>query len=321
MPFKTTLLYLVGVVYSLVVSIRKKLYDWGVFSSFRPKAYTISVGNLAAGGAGKTPCVIFLAEMLLKKGACGVVLRPYKALQEKATKPIRAERDMPAALIGDEAAVVLHRVPQALVWVGNKQAAARLLDQQGGQYIIIDDGFQHFGIKRDCDIVVIDAHNPFSRGRLFRERPEALSRADYIILNEKHKPCDCSAVKQAIRRYSSAPIIHARYVLDGFYDRTGAVVSIEKGTKVALFCAIAEPVYFKETVDLSGLEVLDSLFLPDHESCFFEALDAFWQKAQSRGAQYLLCTEKDIVKYKPLFPELCWLKISMQIDEADLFMF
>src|SRR5262245_6209087 len=112
-----TALFILSLLFSLIVFFRKKLYDYGLFSSYIPKAYTINVGNIFAGGSGKTPCTLYLGEMLSKKYACSIVSRPYKA--KNASK--KAQQVLPTddpELVGDEAALLARRLSNVRVFSG-----------------------------------------------------------------------------------------------------------------------------------------------------------------------------------------------------------
>lgn len=313
--------YLVSLFYWTVVAINKKLYELGLFEKVRTKAYTISVGNIVAGGAGKTPFVLYLAELLSRKGLCGVVLRPYKALHEGNKEPVQVLPEMSAAQIGDEAALISRRLPAVFVWVGKKAAAACALDRScpkdSLKYIIVDDGFQHFALERDCDIVIVDAHNVFGKGRLLRERPSALSRADLIVVNEKHTPCVFESVAKELRAYATAPLIHVRYKVDGFFDGSGNRLILPKNSHVALFCGLADPTSFTEILRAQGYHIVSVLMLQDHEAIVESRLDEFVRVSKARGVDWIVCTEKDIVKVNATNFPLCYLKIDVEVLSGE----
>ena len=299
----------ISFVYGCVVAVKKKLYDWKIFSSYKPKAYTISVGNIVAGGAGKTPCTIFLAELLSKYGPCTVVVRPYKASHENDMSPLQVHKDLTVSICGDEAKLIANRVPSASVWVGNKAQTARFVDESS-RYIVVDDGFQHFALQRDCDIVVLDAKNPFGKNRLRREAPTSLSRADLVIVNFKEEVFEFD--EEAVRIYTKAPIIYAHYQVDGFFDLHDMPKQVPPGTKVALFSAIADDKPLRACLEKLGLDIVKTLTLNDHEKITNEQLRSLFSEAM-----ICICTEKDRVKLAASDLPICWLKVSLRLSDPD----
>jgi len=315
------ILFVFSFFFSLASLLRKKLYQIGVFSSYRPRAYTISIGNITSGGSGKTPCTLYVAEFFQEKASCGIVLRPYKAKNAKK-KPVRVTQSADPSVVGDEACLLARRLPNATIWSGQKKEAAKCADHDGVEVLIIDDGFQHFGLKRDLDFVIIDAHTPFGYGKvlpygLLRELPSALCRADLILCNSKCETCTTKGLENEIRTYSAAPIIHVGYKFDGIYDKHNRKLSLSSATKVALFCGIATPESFTAFVQNAGFCVVDTLYIEDHEAPKQDALNRFSDACKEKGAEMLLCTQKDFVKTPESTLALGWVKISLQIFEGE----
>ena len=151
-----------GPFYSQAMRIRSSLYKRGILKTHRLQVPVISVGNLTMGGSGKTPVVIYLAEMLLASGyKPGVVSRGYKG-QAKADVTIVSDSNailVDAAAAGDEPYLIAKRVREAVVATGRKRhlPCREAIEKYGCDIIILDDGYQHLQVQRDIDLVLFDA--------------------------------------------------------------------------------------------------------------------------------------------------------------------
>jgi tetraacyldisaccharide 4'-kinase len=317
------LLGLLSLAFRAGVAIRKKFLR----PSYRPRAFTISVGNIVAGGTGKTPFTIFLAEWLASaQHSTAVLLRGYKALAEKQDEPsLFRGGGAQAEVVGDEACLIGRRVPDALVIAGkNKVKGAALADSREIQVLIVDDGMQHLKLARDLEIVMIDNQNPFGYGHLLprgllREPLSALKRADLVVLTCRNGQTPQDAVRSIIQSHTSAPIVTGRYVYEGLFDLNDCPCKTVTGMKVGVFTAIAKPEQFALSIVALGLDVVTKQFAPDHEAFDPRRLQAFANEALSRGAQLLVCTEKDRVKLADnLYFQLpvYWLKIGFEIEPS-----
>ena len=195
--------------YYIGIKLRGLLYWMGIFRSRKLPAKVISVGNLTVGGTGKTPFVLYLAEKLSKGSKVGVLSRGYGA----GSKAMEDDENM--------------ALPENVVRATNPDrfsAGQKLIKEQGVQTIILDDGFQHLSLKRDVDIVLIDATNPFGKGRLMpagilREPLASLNRADIFVLTHVDlvTPEQLNALEQKLKRYNKKIVkaIHKpQYLVD-----------------------------------------------------------------------------------------------------------
>ena len=179
----------------------------------------------------------------------------------------------------------------------SSKTAARL----GADVILLDDGMQHRGIARDFEVVVMDLLDPFGQGYylprgLLREGKKALSRADLIILNHLQDFERFEQVRRQISSSTSAPVVGTRLEVIGCFDAKGDQLHHIRGLKVGIFCGIAHPEYFRDTIDKLGAEVVGEWFFPDHDALDLEKLLPFSEQCKEKGAEILLCTEKDYVK-------------------------
>jgi tetraacyldisaccharide 4'-kinase len=196
-------LALAAVGYSLVIRLRNFLYSTGWRKAHCVNAVVFSIGNITAGGTGKTPLVIWLCNILTQnsnlsraesrelktqKYGCAILTRGYKATQNSNLS--RAEsRELKTQNYGDEPAILAEECPQVKVIVNPDRiaAAAEAINKFGAKVIILDDGFQHRRLARDLDIVTIDATEPFGYFKLIpagllREPVTALKRAHAAII-------------------------------------------------------------------------------------------------------------------------------------------
>lgn len=271
----------------------------------------ISVGGLTMGGAGKSPFVLYLAQKLSEAGRNPAILtRGYRRKSRLDVIVPRGE----SALVpdtGDEAQMFIQR-GVAHVGIGaNRYEVGRKMEQQLRPGVfLLDDGFQHFALKRDRNIVLIDALDPlggglFPMGRL-RESFSALARATAIVMTraEQSHP----GIEQLIRRYNPrALIFRARVVPE----------ALPLGTYGA-FCGLGQPRTFWRTLDQLGIQVVCRLQFPDHHR--YTEADLRDIERQAAGAEALLTTEKDMMNLPPgVTPPLpihC-LRIGIQIDNEQ----
>lgn len=310
-------LWICSLFFGFLVACRRLLYRIGLKKSYRLPGYTISVGNMVAGGTGKTPLTIYLAKQLSGRQVA-VVLRSYKA---KAICPVQLSEVNDPEVVGDEACIIARQVPEVAVWVAKKKGeAAKKAVENGAQVVIIDDGFQHLAIKSDFHIVVIDIENPYGYGYLLprgtlRESLSGLKRADLVVLNcRQEDPTQAEKIEEKLREYTLAPIVKAVMKVTGIFDLEDAKRELEKGQKVALFCGIGKPEQFVKTAEGFGVSVVGMLAVQDHEAVGKDRLVEFANEMRERGASLLLCTEKDRVKLEghcslPVY----WVKVEMDL--------
>jgi tetraacyldisaccharide 4'-kinase len=322
-------LFLFSCIYEQGIKLRKLLYQKGYKKQYRPQAFTISIGNITAGGTGKTPFTIFLAQKLMEQYKLAVLTRGYKSKTESATAPIVIQEKAIYDDVGDEACVLARKLPQIPIYVGkDRTASAKLAVENGAEILLLDDGMQHLKLYRDLEIVIIDAQNPFGYGYLLprgllREPISALARADLVVINRASLIDKSSDLEALVRDKTLAPIMKTDMIFAGTYDMQGEKVELVKGTKVALFCAIGNPRSFYELVKRLGLEIVHYKYLVDHAEFDEMALEAFAETSHALGASYLICTEKDIVKLSPhqecTLPILS-LRVQLQVLDGQKFL-
>jgi tetraacyldisaccharide 4'-kinase len=279
--------------YWLGTTARNALYDAGLLAQARVGAPVVSVGNLTVGGTGKTPMVVLLANRAVREGRkVAVVARGYGAVADAHGNT-------------DEVALIAARCPGARVVVGpDKTASARRAVEQGADFVIVDDGLQHRRLHRDAEVVMVDARAPFGNGSVLpggplREPPGGLARASVIVLThgETLEAGQRQTVLTQVRAFRlPVPVVWAEHVATGVRPVTGGALAPAEslaGRDLFLFCGIASPEGFRQTVETLGGRVSGVLAFPDHHD--FTATDMARVRAAARAA-CLLCTEKDALK-------------------------
>jgi tetraacyldisaccharide 4'-kinase len=297
----------------------------------------LSVGNLTAGGTGKTPLVIAIGEGLSVRGAGVAVLsRGYRGSAERAGALVSDGRGGAAPAweeVGDEPALIARRLPGAAVIIGANRAAAwrRFAGTLPPGVVILDDGFQHLAIARDEDLVLWDATERIDhaallpRGRL-REPLSALSRATAVVITriEQAEPGAAAAVEDLVReRRQDLPLFRARF-------EPRCVIEVATGKEVTLDRLVAVPVVaaagvgrfesFAALLTRVGARVVDEIPFPDHHPYRREDVDRIVARARRAAAGLILTTEKDAVKLERLVRpgESVWaVRLDVRIDPQE----
>jgi tetraacyldisaccharide 4'-kinase len=297
-------LYDLSLAYRGLVALRRWLYARGIFESARLPVPVIVVGNVMAGGAGKTPVVIEIVRHLQRAGwQPGVVSRGYGRQIAAGDEPagdgpdgsgcLAVTQDTPVALSGDEPALV-HRATGAPVWVGADRANAALAllaAHPGVNVIVSDDGLQHLALQRDIEICVFDARGVGNGWLLpagpLREPWPRRPAVDFVLhtgaqISKDHQP--------------NYPITRqlAPYAIRADSSRT-ALVDLQ-GQALHAVAAIAQPEAFFSMLRQQGLTLAHTTALPDHYN-FDSWLSSIY------GLEPLICTEKDAVKLWPHYPQ------------------
>jgi len=307
------------------------LYALGVFRQQSLALRVISVGNITLGGTGKTPAVIQIARLLLKSQRHpAVVSRGYGREDESA---IEVVSDGSKVLVdaksgGDEPVLIGSLLPGVPVVVGSDRHRAAVLAQQKFKTdtIVLDDGFQHIRLKRDLDIVLVDAVDPFGNGKLFpagvlREPLTALTRANVVLITGADKAEDLDGLKRVIRRNTRARIFTARQIPVDITDITSGDTRPHdalRGTAVLAFSGIARPASFAALLRTLGADIRAEIAYPDHYAYKKSDLTTLLERAAAANASMIITTEKDAVRLKHLNPDGIWaLGIELNIVENN----
>lgn len=273
-----------------------------------PQVPVICVGNLTAGGAGKTPTVIALIERLSARGRkVHVVSRGYGG---SLTGPVRVvEAQHSAAEVGDEPLLLSAFAP---VWVSRDRAAGvRAAEAAGAEVILMDDGFQNPAVKPALSLVVVDAGKGFGNTRCIPAGPlrepvaAGLARADLVLTIG-----DAQAQAQFDARWGPLPVPHLRGAL-----RPLQMGMDWKGERLLAFAGIADPARFFATLRAEGAELVRGEALSDHEMLSETLLRRLEAEAAAAGAQ-LVTTEKDAARLPAQWrPKVLTLVVRLKLDD------
>lgn len=303
--------------------IRNYLYDKDFLPVTSAGSFVLSIGNLTWGGTGKTPMTASIASHFLSKSyRVAIISRGFK----RQSKGLRLVSDGKKLLetdwqqAGEEPFWLASRIPRAIVVVSEKRKQALdFLSTYNPHLILMDDGFQHRKVFRNFDLVLVDSSENLLKQKVLpfgklREPVDSLKRADAIILTQA-KESNARTLKW-IDENISAPVFHANYEAHN--------ADVFAGKKVAAFCGIGAPRHFFQLIEEDGGLLFWKKKFPDHHYYTRDDLLRVESEAIIAGAELLLTTEKDWVKFRdfrfrlPLVPVKAELKIVEQSDLFDL---
>jgi len=304
------------------VSARHWLYDKGWLKIRRAPLPVISIGNILAGGTGKTQLALFLANKYIEAGyRVAILSRGYRRVKRIKDPFVVDTKVHSPQDTGDEPWLMAARLPQACVIVSRDRfQGAQLAQQKGADLVILDDGMQHRRLARDVEIVIVQSSNPFGGGHFLpkgglRENPKRLKEADCIVVNG-----DLSVeLKESLQKIKPGCLmIEMKIVPSGVRDLQGNALSL-KGVSVGVFCGIGNPQNFVTTVHQLEAQIVDTLFLADHRSPSKKVLEKFGLRTQEKGGKWLVCTEKDKIKLPPLSSSLSigWVQSDVSISAEN----
>jgi 3-deoxy-D-manno-octulosonic-acid transferase len=291
----------------------------------------ISIGGVGMGGSGKTPMVEYLAERTHAAGFEPAILtRGYRRRSIARRVVVKAGESVPVSLTGDEAQTLL-RGGYAHLGIGaDRWSTGSLLEKMYHPGVfLLDDGFQHWRLARDLDIVLIDSLNPFASGSVFplgglREPLSALRRADAFVITRTLPRREYRGLFNQLRSLNvHAPIFRAMveplYWVNG---RTGQPGHPPEGP-LAAFCGLANPASFWETLKTLRIQPVFTWVFGDHHGYQWTELQRLAEQARVHSSSVLLTTEKDAANLPErageilmdASVELYWLKIGVQVDD------
>ena len=293
-PLVRLLLWPLSVIYGAIVRVRVWLYAHGWLKKRRLKGKVISVGNLTVGGTGKTPLVIWLAEKFLADGKRVAILsRGYRGADGTS----------------DEIALMKFRLHDRVSFgVGKDRFAEghQLESKQPVDVFLLDDGFQHLQLRRDLDILLIDASRSLTGESLLpagflREPVTAMSRANLIIFTRAET---MSGTLDAIGKLNQYPVFAASTRLLGF-RRLGGEIALLSVNEIGAgpffaFCGLGNPEAFLRDVGTWGLPICGHLIFPDHHRFAEQDVLEISKAGKQAGANAFVTTEKDAQNFAGL---------------------
>ena len=303
--FWPRLLWPLGALFGWLATRRRNRYLSGRTKPWRAPVPVVVVGNITAGGTGKTPLVIWLTRWLVERGRKpGIVARGYGG---KASYPLLVTKQTPAARCGDEAAMVARRTGRPVAVDPNRPRAVRaLLASADVDMVLADDGLQHYALQRDVEIAVLDGQRGIGNGLCLpagplREPVARLRDCDWVVANGTAPGV---VAQESVMVAQAQAFVHVatgeRLTVDQFTGRFGF------GDDLAAIAGVGNPARFQATLADIGLTPPLRAF-PDHHPFTLADIPA-------DDAAAVLMTEKDAEKLRPLGPPPnCWyLEIAMR---------
>lgn len=320
-------LALLSLLYSAAMTVRAWFYHVGVFPSDSCGAFVLSIGNLQAGGTGKTPVTAYLARRWKDAIRLGIVSRGYGRVTTGSLQVVPTDADA-SAKYGDEPTWFASALEGVPVQVGEKRlvAAQDLTAREGTALVLLDDGFQHMALRRSYDVVLLDISAPVWHWRVLpwgrlREPWSALKRADFVILTktESASASDLQEFETRVRRLAGLN----RLTLDGKTERLPVVHFAQKiswpGAKtdeaLILAAGLARPESFFEMVKSHSTKprVAEVFGFSDHHRFTSQDAESLKAAASRQGAKRVLVTAKDGIKLRSL-----WGESSVELVVAEL---
>ena len=303
-------------IYFLIVSIRNLFYSMRIFRSFKINAKVVSVGNITWGGTGKTPVVAFIADLISKKShRAAILIRGYG---------------------NDESELLPKLATNAHVFVGKDRVkTGRDAIEHGlADTIILDDGFQYRRLKRDLDIVCIDATNPFGNGWVIpagsmREGKRSLKRADIFLITKSDLVSEKEKVEKLEKRLKiinpqvlTAKAIHRPLYFYRLYSEEKVNIGELQNKEIVLVSAIGSPECFEKTIQRLGLKINKHFVFRDHHLYTKHDTARVEEYCRKNNLDVIVTTEKDAVKLQRAESighkaEYLVLKVRLEIIENE----
>lgn len=306
-PSYRLLLPLSGI-YWFLITLRRFLYQIGLFGRHKAAVPVIVVGNITTGGTGKTPVTIWLVNALRERGlAAGIVSRGYGGSRSSTSMRVDAASD--PTVVGDEPVLLAQRTQCPVVVDANRARAAQMLADDGVDVIVADDGLQHYRLERTYEICVIDGARGLGNRLLLpagplRETIDRLEEVDQILVNgmRHEESTDITVGEQNAIEFNLVASEVER--LNGSLTRP---IKRFSGTTVHGIAAIGNPARFFDMLRAHGIQVIEHAFR-DHAAISQRDLDF--------GDDFdVLMTEKDAVKLGHVSSDKYWVvPVDMQID-------
>jgi tetraacyldisaccharide 4'-kinase len=301
--------------YGGIAALRNYFYDSGIKTVFRSDLPVISVGNLTAGGNGKTPLVIAISQILLSENYTpAILMRGYGGIEKG---PYRVAVDDSPSRVGDEALLLARTLGVVVVVSRSRREGLKWLQRHGGvDVVILDDGFQHRAVARDLDIVSHylgsdDAKSEFLAGKIlpegmFREdRDRGLQRSGAIVFSSRslQRIVPDKAIEEKVP--SNQQIFYSYLKVSGiavWKNGKRVVIAPEefKNDEIIGICGLGNPQAFRETLSSISGSIGGFYAYPDHYQ--FTRSDVE-QLVHRYPSQTILSTSKDMVKLHPLILE------------------
>jgi tetraacyldisaccharide 4'-kinase len=312
-----TLLFGGSVMYKMAMHLRQVLYRQGVLATYQLPCPVVAVGNLTVGGTGKTPMVIFLAELCRAVGYRPVILsRGYKSLSERSGAVVSDENAVlcDPRYAGDEPYLMAALLPGVPIVVGRDRLAVgrKAVARFRPDVILLDDAYQHVRLRRDLNILMMDAKYPFGNGYLLprgrlREPAGSFRRADAVILTHADQ-ADAQDYSALARQVGPKPVFACRHAsivrkvlragcpFDSGFGRAGDRALDFKRSGAFAFAGLGRNDAFFHAMQNCGVRLLGQMSFEDHHAYTRQDLGRISEAAAKSGAGLLVTSDKDFVR-------------------------
>jgi tetraacyldisaccharide 4'-kinase len=334
--WRTAMLSPISAIYGLGNSLHRFLYTSGVVRRKKLAVPVISVGNISCGGTGKTPVIIAIARYLLDQGLrVGVLSRGYKRRSQTKTVLVCDGNGYFANVndAGDEPLLIANSLRNAVVLAGCDRYLNGLIAQNDFHcdILLLDDGFQHYQLERDLDIVLIDYNDEpendslLPGGRL-REPLTSLARSSHVLITKVPDQLDQIKIKRLaflVKRYcAEVTVSNCRMVPKGLQTYKSGLPNVLPlqdltNVKVVTFCGLARPQNFTDQIRHMGANIQESRNFPDHHWYSSKDIDMLMQLREASDSQFLVTTEKDFVKLQSASIKDKLLVVELSVEWAS----
>lgn len=312
--------------FHLLVQVKNFLYNHRLFKATHLPVPVVSVGNVAFGGTGKTPMVIWIARQIQKADIPVVILsRGYKrrSIFAKIVSDYTKVR-VGLRSAGDEPYLVAKKLPgvPVIVCKNRVRGARKAIRHFNPRVILLDDGFQHRKLGRNFDIVLLDSPLSLHGNKILREPVKNLRRTDTVVFTKFDQFEKADEIIQDMVKAFACSVFHAKFIPVGICnDEKREPAEFLKGKTVFLVSGIGNPKYFKHVVKNAGSHVSRIFKYRDHAKYSRFRVRRIIKKFNTSSADMILTTEKDWHKLKKWVPEGCkfyYLDIDMSIHREGL---
>ncbi len=303
-------LYAMSGFFEMGVKLRNIAFDRQWIKEKKVSIPVISIGNIIAGGTGKTAFIQRFAKDLRTIGKVSILSRGYRSEIEKVGGSLHLveQSRITPEVCGDEAYLLFKSLPEVVLFVGKD----RVLNAERAVYheadlILLDDGMQYRILYRDLEIVMLHADDLYGKGFFLprgylRDSPKRLESADAVIVNHIQDLDHFCEMEKEISQWTKVPIIGTRMVPEEIETYSGEHLRGLKDRRIGTFCGLGKPDSFFKTLFEIGGEIVEKWILPDHIGPTKEGLINFADRCLERGCDIIICSEKD------------WVKLPMDLD-------
>jgi tetraacyldisaccharide 4'-kinase len=295
--------------YGAAVVVRNAAFTLGLLPVRRVGVPVISVGNMTAGGTGKTPLVEYLARWCIKRGLVTAIVSRGYGRSGRGVVVVSDGKNVlvNAAQGGDEPVQLAGRCPGAIVVVGERRVAAAetAVRSFGANVVIMDDGFQHRYLYRDLDIVTVHGrrklpNEPLLPVGLRREPLGSLGRANLVMVSHAADGAAVTAAGRLLAPWYRGPLAGMTHAPEGLFCDIGlpAAAGATQGGAVLVFCGIGDPDGFRATLGALGIVAAVDAVFPDHHRYTRSDLESLRSRAAAHHAAVMVTTEKDFVRLR-----------------------